>query len=214
MAHWLADLRQDHTRGSLSEDDIDSDPFAQFHRWLTAASDAGLIQPNAMTLSTMAEDGSPDARMVLLKGLDDRGFVFYTHRSSHKGRQLANNPRAALTFWWDTLERQVRVCGTVEWTSDAESDDYFNSRPRGSQLGALASPQSQVVSGRDTLERALAELETRIGSGRPERPATWGGYRIVPTAFEFWQGRPNRLHDRIRYRKNEADGWTTERLAP
>lgn len=215
MADWLADLRPEHRRGgSLLESEADADPFTLFRAWLTAASEAAIPQPNAMTLSTVDGDGAPDARIVLLKGFDTRGFVFYTNRTSHKGQQLAADPRAALTFWWDALERQVRVRGAVEWTSDAESDDYFNSRPRGSQLGAVVSPQSAVVADRSALERALADLDAHTGGAAPSRPASWGGYRLAPTEFEFWQGRANRLHDRIRYRPAGDGGWRRERLAP
>jgi pyridoxamine 5'-phosphate oxidase len=214
MADWLADLRHEHAHGSFTDADADDDPFTQFRLWLAAAHTAGILQPNAMTLSTATSDGTPDARMVLLKGFDQRGFVFYTHRTSLKGAQLAANPRAALTFWWDAIERQVRVQGSVVWTSDAESDDYFCSRPRGSQLGAIVSPQSEVVADRAQLERALAELDARTGSAPPTRPSAWGGYRLIPSQFEFWQGRANRLHDRIRYRQDTDGGWIRERLAP
>jgi pyridoxamine 5'-phosphate oxidase len=211
MAHWLADLRPAREDRALADDDVDPNPFAQFGKWLDAAHEAGIVQPNGMTLSTVDDDG-PDARIVLLKGFDERGFVFYTHRTSHKGRQLDAAKAAALTFWWDPLERQVRVRGRVEWVTDAESDEYFQSRPRGSQLGAIVSAQSEVVT-RPALEDALAELEARTLGDPLPRPATWGGYRIVPWQFEFWQGRANRLHDRIRYRRT-ADEWTRERLAP
>jgi pyridoxamine 5'-phosphate oxidase len=214
MAEWLADLRPEHSQGSLNESDVDSDPVEQFRAWLVAAHESGVFQPNATTLSTVTPDGAPDGRVVLLKAFDRRGFVFFTHRQSAKGRQLAANPRAALTFWWETLERQVRIRGTVEWTSDKESDDYFNSRPRGSQLGAIVSPQSDVIPDRTVLERALAELDVRTPGVPPGRPAMWGGYRVIPAEFEFWQGRPNRLHDRLRYRLGSEGVWLLERLAP
>jgi pyridoxamine 5'-phosphate oxidase len=214
MTRWLADLRRDHTARPFTEAEADPDPFQQFHAWLVDAHGAKLPQPNAMTLSTVDEHGRPDARVVLLKALDERGLVFYTHRTSAKGRQLAANPFAALTFLWDPLDRQVRVRGPVEWTTDAESDEYFASRPRGSQLGAIASNQSAVVDGRGALDAALAAIAARAGDGPLERPASWGGYRVLPVEFEFWQGRPNRMHDRLRYRRDEQGAWFRVRLAP
>lgn len=211
MADWLADLRPSRESRTLTDADVSADPFVQFAAWLEEAYAAGVAQPNAMALSTV-DDGAPDARIVLLKALDERGLVFYTHRTSQKGRQLGAVPRAALTFWWDPLERQVRVRGDVEWTTDAESDAYFRSRPRGSQLGAIVSAQSQPAE-RAALHQALADLDAKT-TGQPlQRPPTWGGYRVVPTEFEFWQGRANRLHDRIRYAR-QGDGWTRTRLAP
>jgi pyridoxamine 5'-phosphate oxidase len=211
VADWLADLRPARNSRALADADVDPDPFTQFRAWLDAARDAGIAQPNAMTLSTADADG-PDGRIVLLKALDERGFVFFTHRTSHKGRQLETTRQAALTFWWDPLERQVRIRGRVERVSDAESDEYFQSRPRGSQLGAIVSAQSEVVT-RAELENALADLEARTQGDRLQRPATWGGYRVVPWEFEFWQGRANRLHDRIKYTL-AAGEWQRTRLAP
>jgi len=214
MTEWLAGLRREHTSGAFADEDAHPDPFEQFRLWLGDAHGSGVLQANAMTLSTVDEHGHPDARIVLLKGFDKRGLVFYTHRTSRKGRQLSANPYAALTFFWDVLERQVRVLGSVEWTSDAESDEYFHSRPRSSQLGAIVSDQSAIIPGRQTLEQALVELEASSGRDRLDRPPAWGGYRVRPSEFEFWQGRPSRLHDRIRY-VQDADGhWTRERLAP
>ncbi len=214
MTEWLAGLRREHTTGAFTEADAHPDPFEQFRAWLGDAHAAGIMQPNAMTLSTIDEHGHPDARIVLLKGLDERGLVFYTHRTSRKGRELAAHPHASLTFFWDSLERQIRVKGSVEWTTDAESDEYFLSRPRGSQLGAIVSNQSAVIPDRDVLEQALVELAARVGDAALERPRSWGGYRVLPVQWEFWQGRPSRLHDRIRYRQNVHGEWTKERLAP
>lgn len=214
MTEWLAGLRREHTAGTFTDEDAHPDPFEQFRMWLGDAQAAGITQPNAMTLSTIDEHGHPDARIVLLKGVDDRGLVFYTHRTSHKGLELAAHPHASLTFFWDMLERQIRVKGSVEWTTDAESDEYFLSRPRGSQLGAIVSHQSVVIPGRDVLENALLELTERVGDSPLERPRSWGGYRVLPAEWEFWQGRPSRLHDRIRYRQSPHGAWTRERLAP
>jgi len=214
MTEWLAGLRREHTTGALADESARDNPFEQFRLWLSDAHASGILQANSMTLSTVDGHGHPDGRVVLLKGFDERGLVFYTHRTSRKGQQLAAHPYAALTFFWDILERQVRVLGSVEWTTDAESDEYFQSRPRGSQLGAIVSNQSEVIAGRDVLERALADLESSSGDEPLERPDTWGGYRVLPTEFEFWQGRPSRLHDRIRYRLDVNHRWIRERLAP
>ena len=214
MTQWLAGLRREGDIHALAETDTHADPFEQFRQWLGEAHASGLLQPNAMTISTTDADGAPDARMVLLKALDDRGFVFYTHRTSPKGVQLAARPLAALTFFWDVLERQVRIRGRVEWVTDAESDEYFASRPRGSQIGARVSPQSQIIDGRESLEQAVAAVTRDAGDAPIVRPATWGGYRVLPTEWEFWQGRPSRLHDRIRYRPDGHGAWRRDRLAP
>jgi pyridoxamine 5'-phosphate oxidase len=197
----------------LREADADPDPLRQFQLWFDAAVAAGLPEPNAMTLATCTADGVPSARIVLLKVCDERGLAFFTNYRSRKGRELANNPRAALVFFWPALERQVRVEGRVELVSADESDAYFASRPVNSRLGAWASDQSVVISGRDELERRQRELEAQFPDGRVPRPPHWGGYRVVPDVFEFWQGRPSRLHDRLRYRRVE-NRWVIERLSP
>ncbi len=209
----LPDLRQDYHRAALDERGIASDPVAQFLVWFEEAVASALPEPNAMTLATATADGRPSARVVLLKGIDDRGFVFYTNYRSRKGRELAANPFAALVFHYPTLERQVRVEGRVEAVSREESDAYYLSRPLGSRLGASASRQSEVVADRATLDRRLAELEQAARLNPPRRPEHWGGYRVVPDAIEFWQGRPNRMHDRLRYRRSDAS-WIVERLEP
>jgi len=209
----LADQRTDFVRHGLREEDADPDPFRQFQLWFDQAVAAGEHEPTAMTLATCSPDGKPSARIVLLKICDQRGLAFFTNFHSRKGRELANNPFAALVFNWPTLERQVRVEGRVELVSDAESDEYFATRPLGSRLGAWASEQSAVIPGRDELERQHRELEARYPDGQVPRPPHWGGYRVVPEIFEFWQGRPSRLHDRLRYRRVD-DRWVVERLAP
>jgi pyridoxamine 5'-phosphate oxidase len=206
-------MRKEYTREALSEADVDADPVVQFGRWFEQASQAGLLEPTAMTLATATPDGRPSARMVLLRGFDERGFCFYTNYESRKGGELAANPNAALVFWWGELERQVRIEGRVERTSRSESEAYFRSRPPGSQLSAAASPQSQVIDGRAVLEERVARLATGHQDGEVPLPGFWGGYRLVPEVVEFWQGRPNRLHDRLRYRR-AGDRWRIERLAP
>ena len=199
-------------RAGLAEADALPDPFAQFARWFKDALAAELPLANAMTLATVSDAGAPDARIVLLKGVEDEAFVFYTNYDSRKGRQLAAHPQACLVFLWAPLERQVRIEGRVEKVPAAVSDAYFDSRPLGARLSARASPQSAVVPGREALERAVAEEQARHGE-RPPRPAHWGGYRVLPSQVEFWQGRENRLHDRLLYRRG-ASAWTIERLAP
>ena len=206
-------MRREYTRAALAEADVDADPVVQFGRWFEQAEQAGLLEPHAMTLATATPDGRPSARMVLLRGFDERGFCFYTNYESRKAAELAANPRAALVFWWDKLERQVRIEGTVERTSRAESEAYFASRPPGSQLSAAASPQSRVIADRAVLERRAAELATAVPDGQVPLPDFWGGYRLAHEVVEFWQGRPNRLHDRLRYRR-VGDIWRIERLAP
>jgi pyridoxamine 5'-phosphate oxidase len=206
-------MRREYTREALAEADVDADPVVQFGRWFEQAEEAGLLEPHAMTLATATPDGRPSARMVLLRGFDERGFCFYTNYESRKAAELAANPRAALVFWWAELERQVRIEGTVTRTSRAESEAYFASRPPGSRLSAAASPQSRVIEDRAALERRVAELATAVPDGEVPLPDFWGGYRLAHEVVEFWQGRPNRLHDRLRYRR-AGDGWRIERLAP
>jgi len=217
----LAALRRSYSLAGLAEDDVTPEPFAQFERWLADAVAAELREPNAMVLATAAADGTPTARTVLLKGVtrvrQGRALVFFTNYDSHKGRDLAVNPRAALLFPWIDLERQVGFVGDVERLVPEANDEYFASRPHGSQLGALASEQSRVIDGRGPLERRYRELADTYpeGSAVP-RPRLWGGFRVVPHTVEFWQGRGNRLHDRLRYRRDSADGstWVIERLSP
>ena len=212
MTQSPAALRRNYDRDVLLEGEAASDPMAQFQLWFEAALNGEIYEPNAMTLATVSGDGRPSARMVLLKGFDAEGFVFYTNRESRKAIDLADNPRAALLFWWDRLHRQVRIEGGVEPVDASEVDAYFASRPHGSRIGALASPQSRVIDGRAGLEARVAELTARHPQDVP-RPAHWGGYRLRPTEFEFWQGRPSRLHDRLRYRP-DGERWRIERLAP
>ena len=207
------DARVDYSRLSLSESDLKADPINQFHVWFEEATRAGVPEPGAMTLATATPEGRPSARIVLLRGYDDRGFVFYTNYESRKGRELRSNPHAALVFFWHELERQVRIEGQVDRVSPEESDAYFQSRPALSRLSAWISRQSDVITSRESLESSLKTLEQRYADGRIPRPEFWGGYRVVPESLEFWQGRPNRLHDRLRYRR-EHGAWVIERLSP
>jgi len=209
----VADVRREYGLAGLSEDDLAADPIEQFRLWLDQAMTVDPKEFTAMTLATADREGRPSARVVLLKGVDERGFVFYTHYDSRKGRELLENPRAALVFYWPMQDRQVRVEGTVEKTTRAESEAYFASRPLGSRVGAWASPQSRRISGREELERKVREAGERFGEDVP-LPPDWGGFRVHPETIEFWQGRPSRLHDRLCYSLDGEGHWRIERLAP
>lgn len=207
-------IRKEYSQRGFTEPEADPDPLKQFDAWFDEAVRCGLTEPNAMALATMGADGRPAVRMVLLKGFDSRGFVFYTNYESRKGRELAGNPHAAACFWWDEIERQVRIEGVVEPISSEESDAYFQTRPRECQLAARASRQSAVIESRALLQRQLKELEARYRDKPVSRPPNWGGYCLRPTTIEFWQGRERRLHDRLRYRRGDDGGWIRERLSP
>ena len=210
----LEDFRREYLAPGLHRKDLDASPFRQFEIWLKHAIDAGLRDPTAMAVATVDARGRPSQRLVLLKHCDDAGFVFYTNLESRKAREIAGNPRVALLFPWADMERQVRIEGTVERMGSAEALKYFLMRPRASQLAAWASAQSRPLSSRSLLEDEFARLKQKFGEGRIPLPSFWGGYRVVPDAFEFWQGRPNRLHDRFSYALADGGQWRIERLAP
>ena len=210
----IASIRKDYSLQSLSESEIANDPFIQFAKWWNDSEQSQIEEINAMTLATASADGIPSARIVLLKGFDKNGFVFFTNYNSFKGQQLLENPRACLVFFWKEVERQIRITGIVERTSEKESDEYFNSRPVGSRVGAIASPQSEIIANRNWLEENEKKLAEELDGKAIKRPLHWGGYRVRPVTIEFWQGRSNRLHDRIQYTLQEDAGWKIDRLAP
>jgi len=214
MQSDIAGLRKDYSQKILSETSILPDPIKQFDQWWQEAIAARIDEVNAMTLATASVDGLPSARIVLLKGFSENGFIFFTNYESYKGKQLAENPRASLLFFWKELERQVRMVGIVQKVSEKDSDAYFHSRPVSSQVGAIISPQSNVINSREWLEDRYVEFQQKNSPGAIHRPAHWGGYIVKPVSIEFWQGRPSRLHDRIEYTLQENGGWKIERLAP
>lgn len=214
MTGKFSKIRTEYKQGILNEKDLPDDPFILFHRWMKEVLEAGIEEPTAMAISTVSGDGRPSSRMVLLKDLDDKGFVFFTHYNSRKGLEIAQNPYAAIVFFWKEIERQVRVEGRVVKILPEESDDYFAIRPLGSQVSAIISPQSKVIPSREYLEERVRRY-LEIQDGLNQRPQEWGGYRVIPDRIEFWQGRQNRLHDRILYRQDTDSGsWIKERLAP
>jgi len=210
----IADIRKEYKKQFLLEDEVDKNPFNQFSKWWAEVLNSELEEANAMTLATADATGNPSARIVLLKGYDDSGFVFFGNYHSQKGAELEQNPRASLVFFWKELERQVRILGTVNRIPAAESDAYFYSRPLESRMGAWASPQSKVIASRKTIEDNLAAVQQQYANGEVPRPPHWGGYKVTPKRMEFWQGRPSRLHDRILYSLGENGAWRIERLAP
>jgi pyridoxamine 5'-phosphate oxidase len=213
MDHNIAKIRHDYNLKGLHETDLDPDPLKQFKLWFNDVVNAGISEANAMLLST-AFNGRPSGRIVLLKDLNETGFSFFTNYQSKKGEEIEANPQVALTFFWKEFERQVRIEGSIQKTADAESDEYFSVRPRGSQIGAWVSDQSEVITGRDILEAKTRELNERFEGQTVPRPPHWGGYRVIPDYIEFWQGRPSRLHDRLAYLKTAENSWKIERLSP
>jgi len=214
MENRIAEIRKEYSHKSLSESDIQADPIKQFNTWWQDAMEAKIGEVNAMTLATASTDGIPSARTVLLKGFSEEGFIFFTNYNSYKGRQLTENPKACLVFFWKELERQVRITGLVNKTSEEDSDAYFSSRPHESQVGAITSPQSEVIADRKWLEEKYEHVKKETDGKELKRPPHWGGYIVKPVIVEFWQGRPGRLHDRIQYSLQDDGGWKTERLAP
>ena len=210
----ITNLRKDYTQAGLSRKDLAENPIAQFDYWFKQAQAAEIEEPNAMSIATVSESLMPSNRTVLLKIYDDKGFIFFTNYTSQKAREIDNNPQVALLFAWIGLERQVRISGVAEKISKKESFAYFNSRPKGSQLGAWISPQSQIIESRDFLKQKLAEMKAKFATGKIPLPSAWGGYRVVPQRFEFWQGRSSRLHDRFIYEKQANNLWNIHRLAP
>ncbi len=214
MQNNIADIRKNYSQKTLSENDVESDPVKQFDRWWKEAIASDIEEVNAMTLATASADGFPSARIVLLKDFSADGFSFFTNYNSFKGRQLAENPKACLVFFWKELERQVRITGLIEKLSDEKSNEYFQSRPEGSRMGAIASPQSQVIPDRTWLDVHYQKLEQELKNTTIQRPSHWCGYLLKPVIIEFWQGRPSRLHDRLQYTVEESGKWKIERLAP
>ncbi len=214
MKEYIAKLRKDYSLATLEEKEVDPNPIHQFEKWFKEAANANIPEPNAMMLSTISKDHKPTCRVVLLRNVDSRGFVFYTNYNSIKAKHIDQNPHVSLTFFWVDIERQVRIEGRANKLSIIESDEYFNERPRLNQIGAWASPQSEVIESREVLEKRLKEFEEKFKDKPIERPPFWGGYLVVPNKIEFWQGRPGRLHDRICYTLNEQNNWKIERLAP
>jgi pyridoxamine 5'-phosphate oxidase len=214
MSSSIADIRKDYKLRSLNETDVAADPFSQFTVWWDEAVRSDIAEVNAMTLATSTVNGVPSARIVLLKGFDEKGFIFFTNYQSQKGKQMDDNPHVALVFFWKELERQVRIEGLIEKVSEEESDAYYHSRPVGSRIGAWASPQSEVIGNRNVIENNFAALEKKFGNENIPRPGYWGGYIVRPTMLEFWQGRSSRLHDRIQYTLHADSSWTIQRLEP
>lgn len=214
MKEFLAKLRKDYGKMGLQETDLNPDPIKQFETWFTEAANAEILEPNAFTLSTVSALGKPSSRIVLLRNFDYRGFTFYTNYNSQKGSDIAANPNVAMNFFWTDMERQIRISGTAERISTLESIDYFKSRPRASQIGAWASDQSKELTSRDLLETRIADIEKQFAGKDVEKPPFWGGFCVKPETIEFWQGRPSRLHDRLRYTRQENGGWKIERLNP